>query len=62
MTAVGASRPWREFRGKRIETRRGLRIVVLLGWSYRLVFRLNGGQGLVREEALSYEAYNGLFS
>jgi len=60
--AVTAGRPWQEFKGKKIESRRGLRIVVPLGWSYRLLFKWNGGGGLVPEEALSHEAYNGLFS
>jgi len=62
MEAVAAGRPWQEFRGKKIESRRGLRVVVPLGWSYRLLFRWNGGGGLVPEEALSHESYNGLFS
>ena len=62
MEAVAAGRPWQEFRGKKIESRRGVRVVVPLGWSYRLLFRWNGGAGLVPEEALSHEAYNGLFS
>lgn len=62
MAAVTAGRPWQEFKGKKIESRRGLRVVVPLGWSYRLLFRWNGGSGLVPEEALSHETYNGLFS
>jgi len=60
--AVAAGRPWQDFKGKKIDSRRGLRIVVPLGWSYRLLFKWNGGGGLVPEEALSHEAYNGLFS
>jgi hypothetical protein len=62
MAAVTAGRPWQEFKGKKIESRRGVRVVVPLGWSYRLLFRWNGGGGLVPEEAMSHEAYNGLFS
>jgi hypothetical protein len=61
MAAVAAGRPWQEFKGKKIESRRGSRIVVPLGWSYRLLFRWNG-TGLVPEEAMSHETYNGLFS
>lgn len=62
IAAVTAGRPWQEFRGKKIESRRGLRIVVPLGWSYRLLFRWEADGGLVPEEALSHETYNGLFS
>jgi hypothetical protein len=62
MAAVAAGRAWQEFKGKKIEARRGPRIVVPLGWSYRLLFKWNGGGGLVPEEALSHEAYNGLFA
>jgi len=62
MEAVAAGRPWQDFKGKKIDSRRGVRVVVPLGWSYRLLFKWNGGGGLVPEEALSHEAYNGLFS
>ncbi len=60
--AVTTGRPWQDFKGKKIESRRGLRVVVPLGWSYRLLFRWNGNEGLVPEVALSHEAYNGLFA
>ena len=59
--AVSAGLPWQDFKGKKIESRRGPRVVVPLGWSYRLLFKWNGGGTLVPEEALSHEAYNGLF-
>ncbi len=62
MEAVAAGRPWQDFKGKKIDSRRGIRVVVPLGWSYRLLFRWNGGGSLVPEEALSHEAYNGLFA
>jgi len=61
MEAVAAGRPWQDFRGKKIDSRRGVRVVVPLGWSYRLLFKWSAGGGLVPEEALSHEAYNGLF-
>ncbi len=62
MAAVAAGRPWQEFRGKKVDSRRGVRVVVPHGWSYRLLFKWTGSGGLVPEKALSHEAYNGLFS
>ena len=62
MRAVAAGRPWQEFKGKKIDSRRGIRVVVPLGWSYRLLFKWNGAGNIVPEEALSHEAYNGLFA
>jgi hypothetical protein len=59
--AVTAGRPWQDFKGKKIETRRGIRIVVPLGWSHRLLFRWDAEGGLAPEEALTHEAYNNLF-
>jgi len=62
MVAVASGRPWQEFKGKKITSRRGVRIVVPLGWSYRLLFQWDSDGRLLPEEAMTHEAYNGLFS